>query len=597
MSPVAYNYWYFNGNGFPLDTYSPPTALTPADYKISNISISYNQAGTIATVTVTPPNGSVLSYAGSVAGTGTFNDPDFVFNSASNVFDIGGIISPLTPGALYSLRIRAYSGVNATGTYGDYYYDKLISPKPASVAGTTATTSTTQTPPTSAYDEWWTDFGWAGQVSEKAQENILENKLMDTGTAIATAGNRQVQTSLFKVTNNNPDPNKYSIAVKNTAIPIGYEYYTFGTSMFFQSNVSDIEGSGGIGFFTSENGMNGYYLIIQTTNNLSDTSDKEVKVIKVSGGKKTILNDTQKNSAAKTLTGILGGISYKVDVNVVTKNNIRVIDVYINNFKITATDTTNILPVTSNVALCATTGKANFDYIYASPLTEDQYKQGIIQNIYLGKYGVKTLSFLYGDKIISDKTLSPNQIPFLEEFGTVARELRRIKIKYEARPANPLYTSTGINKYVNVLGQRLTSFGAEVYIINNAGTYVPLDDSNLYSFSIVGNYVVTSGQHEYTSNVLSETTIPEPVIFESSWLQSEPDAKNLATWIEDQWSNKQQIISLQTFGNPLISVGDIVEVNYPKNGLDGTERFVVTNVDNSFGEGLETSITVRSIFS
>lgn len=595
MSPVYYNYWYFNGGGVSLDTYDPPTVLSPADYKISNISISYNAAGTIATVTVTPPNGSVLSYAGSVAGTGTFNDPDFVINSSTNVFTIGSQSFPLTPGALYSLRLRAYSGVNATGTYGDYYYDKLTPPKPSTVISTTATTSKTQTPPTSAYDKWWEDEGWAGPTA--TQNNVIENKTLDLGTSVAISGNREVQTSLFKITNNNPDPNKYSVAVKNTGISTSYDYYTFGTSMFFQSNVNDVQGSGGIGFFTSANGMDGYYIVVQTTNNLADTTDKEVKVVKVSSGKKTILNDTQKNSASKTLTGILGGISYKVDVNVVTKSNVRVIDVYINNFKITATDTSNILPVTGNVALFATAGKASFDYVYASPLTEDQYKQGIIQNVYLGKYGVKTLSFLYGDKIISDKTLSPNQIPFLEEFGTVAREMRRIKVKYEARPANPLYTSTGINKYVNVLGQRLTSFGAEVYVINNAGTFVPLDDSNLYSFSIVGNYIVTSGQHEYTSNTLSETTIPEPVIFESSWIQTEPDAKNLATWIQDQWSNKQQIIDLQTFGNPLISVGDVIAINYPKNDLTGTEKFVVTRVDNSFGEGLETGITVRSIFS
>jgi hypothetical protein len=242
-------------------------------------------------------------------------------------------------------------------------------------------------------------------------------------------------------------------------------------------------------------------------------------------------------------------------------------------------------------------GTTHFDYIYATPLTEDQYKNGVIQNVYEGKYGIKTLSFLYGDKIISDKVISPAQLPFLEEFGTVARELRKVKIKYQDRPGDPLYTSVGINKYVSVLGQRLTSFGAEVYVINNAGTFVPLDDSNLYSFSIVGNYIVVSGQHEYVSNELSETTIAEPVIFESAWIQSEPDAKNLTDWIQTQWSKQQQVVEMNVFGNPLISVGDVISINYPQNNLDGTEKFIVTRVNNSFKEGLETTITARSIFS
>lgn len=605
MSP-RYEYWYINGGGDPLDTYSPPTITEPADYKISSISISYNSAGTSATITVTPPTTTPGSYGGSVAGTGTFNDPDFVINDNDGTFTI----SPLTPGSLYSVRIRAYSGVNQTGTYGDYYYDKISPPKPASVSSTTATTSQTQIPISSAYDRWWQIEKAYTPILYSPSDNEsgfnLQNQTIDTGTSVAYSGNREVQTSLFKITNNNIDKNKYSLATKNTGIGTGYSHYAFGTSMFFQSNINDVQGSGGIGFFTSGGGMNGYYVLIQTTANLADTADKEVKILKVVNGKKIVLNDSQKGSATKTLTGILGGISYKVDINVIVQNSVRVIEVYINNFKITATDTNvsgstnpieNVLPVTSNVAMVASTGKANFDYFYATPLTEDQYKNGIIQNVYEGKYGIKTLSFLYGDKIISDKALSPSQLPFLEEFGTVARELRRVKIKYESRPGNPLYTSTGINKYVTVLGQRLTSFGAEVYVINNAGTFVPLDDSNLYSFSIVGNYIVTTGQHEYVSNTLSETTIPEPVIFESAWIQSEPDAKNLTTWIQNQWSNKQQIVELQTFGNPLISIGDVVAINYPKNGLDGTEKFVVTRVDNSFGEGLETSITARSIFS
>lgn len=323
-------------------------------------------------------------------------------------------------------------------------------------------------------------------------------------------------------------------------------------------------------------------------------------------GRRLVLNDSQGSSAKNQLTGILGGQLYKLDVNVAVSSGKRVISAYINNYKITATDTTDVsskddikkvLPRTDGISLFSASGTTSFDYVYAAPITKDQYDDGALQNVYEGKYGIKTLSFLFGDKVISNKTIAPSQLPFMEEFGTVARELKKIKVKYEARPGTPLYTSTGINKYVNVLGQRLTSFGAEIYVLNNSGTFVPLDDSNLYSFSVVGNYIVVSGQHEYVSNTLSETTIPEPVIFESSWIQLESDAKNLATWIQDQWSKKQQVIEMEVFSNPIISVGDIIAVNHSKNGLDGTQKFVVTKVNNSFGEGLSTSITARSIYS
>ena len=56
------------------------------------------------------------------------------------------------------------------------------------------------------------------------------------------------------------------------------------------------------------------------------------------------------------------------------------------------------------------------------------------------------------------------------------------------------------------------------------------------------------------------------------------------------------ILNMNIFSNPLISVGDVITVNHPDNGLDGTKKFVVTNVNHTFDQGLDTSITARSIY-
>lgn len=597
MSPI-YDWYTTTIYGSALD--SAPTGEN-AIYNIPSVtSITYNAAGTIATVTVANPTiGVAQSFGGAVAGSGTFNDPDFVINSSSNTFTIGSISYPMTPGANYYMRIRAYSGTGQTGQYGAYTYASITPPKPASSGSYTSSTSGTTTPPMSAWELWWrAEHGYDSYNLSNAtlDDETGAAAVASSGTSYAVAGDREISTSLFKITNNNTSPTKYSMVTRNSGINTSYSRYAFGTSLFFQSNINDVKGSGGIGFFTNSNGMTGYFVSIQTTASASDSSNKEIRIIKVSNGKQTILNDTQSNPNAKGLTGVLGGIAYKIDINATVASGAVAIDVYINNFKITAIDSSNPLPITSNVAMFSATGKVSFDYFYATPLTEDQYKNGIIQNVYEGKYGTKTLSFLYGDKVV-DNSISPLQLPFLDEFGKVAREIKILKIKYEARPGNPLYASTGINKFVNVMGQRLTSFGAEVYLINNAGTFVPLDNSDLYSFSIIGNYIVTTGQHEYVSNTLSENTVAEPVVFESNWIQGESDAKELADWIKSQWSRQQQIVNLETFGNPLISVGDIITINYPTNDFDGTEKLVVTQVNNSFKEGLSTSITARSIYS
>ena len=51
------------------------------------------------------------------------------------------------------------------------------------------------------------------------------------------------------------------------------------------------------------------------------------------------------------------------------------------------------------------------------------------------------------------------------------------------------------------------------------------------------------------------------------------------------------------FANPLISVGDIVTINYADNGLDGVEKFLIVQVNQNFDRGLSTSVTARSIYS
>ena len=54
---------------------------------------------------------------------------------------------------------------------------------------------------------------------------------------------------------------------------------------------------------------------------------------------------------------------------------------------------------------------------------------------------------------------------------------------------------------------------------------------------------------------------------------------------------------MEVFGNPAIEVGDVINITYAKNNLDGTQKFLVTNVNISFDEGVSTSITARSIYS
>lgn len=556
--------------------YAAPTASVPANYEIPWISIQ-DITDTSVTLVLSAPTSAAGSYGGSYT-TYTFNDPDGVFTFTGTTKAITG----LTPGASYTLRVRAYSGAGATGTYGAYQAAVFTTLKVAPVGGVTATVPGTATP-----------------------SNVAKNST-EPGTSSAIRGNNQVAKSLFTVTNNQLNKNKYSLVEKDLGVSTSSNYHSFGTSMFFTPNIDSTEAGGGIGFYTSNGGMNGYYVRVQTTSSQVPNDDKDVKIIKVVNGVKIPLADSQE-TIAKSITGIYGATAYKIDIKVETQATARIINVFINGRKITAVDSNkagstdpkdNMLPKTSKFAMFASIGTSNFDYIYSIPLTSAQYSENApLYNVYTGQYAKTTLDFLYGEKVLDNFTKTNLTNGVVDEFGTTARELRKISVKYNSRPGYPIYPSTGINNFIQILGSKLSSFGAEVYLLNNAGTYVPLDDAGMSSFSIIGNYVVQSGQHDYLESSINGYTTPEPVIFESTWIQTESDAKNLSAWIKNQWSKQQRVVDLQVFGNPLISVGDIITIKYPNNDLDGTQKFVVSSVNNSFSDGLETSITARSIYS
>jgi hypothetical protein len=417
---------------------------------------------------------------------------------------------------------------------------------------------------------------------------------------LAASPIKLIQKSLFQITSGASanDKNKYSISVKDMEISDTGDYYNFGTGLFFKGTKANTRASGGIGFFTSSNGLDGYYVKLETTSNLADSgSDRPLSIFKVKDGVITPLQDTQEKGSNKSLAYLSQGISYKVDIRVKIQSSVVAIDVFINNFKVTAVDSSNIISPTSNVALFSNANSTFFDYVYSIPLNETQYKEGVIGNQYSGRFGSTTLDFLYGDKLSSGFDNSGISGGAIDEFGTVARELLKVNIKYDSRPAFPIITSLGLNQFVELLGYRLNSFGAEVYVLNNAGTFIPLDDSRFASFSIIGNTLVQSGQNEYLDKTINEFTVPEQVTFESTWIQREKDAEYLSKWIKEQWSKKQSVCELEVFSNPLISVGDIVTINYPANGLNGTQKFIVLGINNSFDGGLSTKITTRSIYS
>ena len=601
------------------EIYTTPTAPTPASLKIPWVSVQ-TTSPTRAVITFGTPSSTPGSYAGSAASTGSFNDPDFTFTTTSGVH----VRENLTPGGKYSLRARAYSGAAATGTYGDYIYESFTMPKAANVGGVTSSTTSTTTPSTSTTSGGSLDAMNAARLAkilaeEKAAAQAsatgdidLSNKLdtvtlsaEPTGSSYAAYGNREVQRSYFKVNNKYKDRSKYALEIKDTGISSSYKKYSFGAGILFTSSLDSPMSGGGLGFFTNSTGTNGYFVELQTDASNKDLKDKSLKIYKVVNNKRVYLKDSQDTESGRLYGGVLSSTLYKLDIDVVITTAATIITVYVNNFKVAAADpndanSTNPLnkaiAPTSNIALFSVLEKVNFDYVYANPVSDTQVTDAASRGLYSGQYATSTLDFTFGEKIAQNFNSPAGKVAYLEEFGTVAREIRYVKANFNQPAAIPLYASTGTNKFATVLGSKFSNHSAEIFVINNASSFIPLQYGDS-KFFVLGNYVDITSQHEYTETTTSEYTTLEPATFQSTWIQSEADAKSLFTWIKGQWSKQQQSINMEIFGNPVIEVGDIITVNYPKNNLDGTQKFLVTNVKSNFDGGLSTSISARSIYS
>lgn len=520
-----------------------------------------------------------LSYKAEVvlASTSSFtsplNSPTVFSTSPINPIAITGLIA----GKSYKVRVTAYSGTGATGTSG------------------INVTQSFQIPVS------------ANNSSVDAFSNLPKTQVAVYGYEEKSSSNSfKVNKSLFTINNTSSSDLSFSAAYKlfeEIPTPSGESYYSFATTLFFNTESNVQKQSAGFAFFTDARMSNAYVIKIDTTGASGSANTKhEISFLKVIGNEIIPIDDSQ--SSETSFVGVLPGKSYKIQISVKHTDTSNFITMYINGYKITATDTVNLVSVTKNIGMISFSGKVSFDYVSGMGLSPEQYKKNVSLQPYGGTFEIiepdgetfssNSLSFLSGKTVLSIN--NPNSISDgrIEEFGPIAREIKKVDIKFETRPAFPLRPSVGINPFAKILASNLTPFGAEVYVLNNSGTFIPLSDSKMNSFFINGKTISKSGVLEYSTDLDNKYPSEEPIIFQSQWLQNEKDVKSLAEWIKTKWADKQLLIKLEVFGNPFISVGDIISISYGYHNLSSV-KFIVTNVSQSYSEGLSTSISCRNL--
>ena len=399
--------------------------------------------------------------------------------------------------------------------------------------------------------------------------------------------------------------------------------FIIGTNMYFPltTNPKDNRATGeqrtisGIAFSLSSDNKSGYFLSIASSQNTnSDKSYRDINVYKLVNGIPIKLSDEQKDTDSSIVTGINGGKMYRVDIRANYSipsggsGKVLTLRVSINNQSFLVIDQSPLTTITQKIGLASLQGVSAFDYVYTAPLTIEEFTSNQTFDPYKGFLGgdssiVKT----FGEFIFSQKSQQTNST-WIREFGPVARELRRIQSRYTT-PGFPLYPSLVNNTDVTIAGVSLDSFTMDAYVLNNTGAFTALANEQEKQFAIIGNRIVPADSFEYIDPTLSEADKQEIIGFDSTWIQRETEAKALSEWMRDQWSKQQKVLSMQTFLNPTIQIGDVVEVSYPSNGLYSSEdssipagftanKFIVLSINSTYDKDSPptTSLDCRSIY-
>jgi len=309
---------------------------------------------------------------------------------------------------------------------------------------------------------------------------------------------------------------------------------------------------------------------------------------------------------------------------------------YINNNLIAEVDDEDPLPAYNNMALFVRgSSRVMFENIYAlgnnysentafklnAPIASAFGDSEINASQSFMKYamsGVVQSTYLSG---IS--STEPNYFNmYFEEFGTIMREAASFNIKYDqAYPALYAKLSPTFNRlkgYV-VSGFRAGSYGAEFLVFNATDTTLSLDstsgnylriqgitftqesnrdltvdeyfskNSNLSDPQLVQSSLIVSPfkiKKDYQDIKLSRMSYgKKDFILDVPYVQSQDAAEGLMSWVINKIMKPRKSVGVKIFANPMIQLGDIVNLDYVDNLINmvapKTSRFVVYNIEYS----------------
>jgi hypothetical protein len=143
-----------------------------------------------------------------------------------------------------------------------------------------------------------------------------------------------------------------------------------------------------------------------------------------------------------------------------------------------------------------------------------------------------------------------------------------------------------------------TGFRARFAIANNLPNmvFINRDPDALIESAVRLNLwthaIIAPSDPEIIEKNIDNANLSEVVQLDSEWIQSKEAAYDILNVIEKSIDGFSKDVSLQIFGNPLIQVGDIINLSYNLKEILN-QKYLVHSISQSFNNGLNTSLTLN----
>jgi len=387
--------------------------------------------------------------------------------------------------------------------------------------------------------------------------------------------------------------------------------------------VGDVDSIGGVFFDFNESNKTGYFIEL----GLEDTTlsykkadkNKSIMIYKIkSDGTMQILGSTDapagraKRDGAETI--------YKDSVSFVEKQNydmqvVRIksggtnwIDLYImGQLVLQVEDKTPLAPTTMAGCFVRGDSTAFFSKFAAwgandeSTLQDGSFFADSIR-------GFMTEVIAAGSMGVPSKNSLENDYDYYEFYPHI-REIRIAEFDYTQPPGSPIKIAAGasVSQYGATILES-NSFRAKIAAVNE--TNEPLDISSSFPGTAAAGYPKLLGYtlkkfepKEYKTTVSKSSGDDSKFEIDSEWIQAESQAKDIAEFIKANSAivksgktNDPIILDVEIFTNPLLQLGDTVDVSYPDLGLSySSHSFIITSISQSFSDGISTNIRLQEV--